>query len=213
MATTDQKLLQQIQYAVIEPPDGGQSWPSQLWTRDEVLGLANQRQDRFLHDTLLLVGIAILSPVNIGDHSIALPADWTRTVSLVWRGNDGIVRELQRVDTFEADHAIPTWFTTNGVPLFYMEDDVPSSGVVQFGPAPTVAGTLELLYVPLGTPLNGNGEILVVPDECAHVIKYAVLADMLSKDGRGRKPAEAEYCEQRVTLAKQAVDLILEGWA
>lgn len=213
MATTDQALLTQIQYAVIEPPDGGQSWPSGLWSRDEVLALCNQRQDRFLYDTLLLVGIAILSPVAIGDHQIALPDDWMRTVTLVWRGSDGTVRELQRVDTFEADHAIPTWFTTNGVPLFYMEDDVPGSLIVQFGPAPTVAGTLELLYVPSGTTLNGNGEILVLPDEAAHVVKYAALADMLSKDGRGRDPQRAAYCEERVTLAKQAVELILEGWA
>ena len=31
----DQDLLTALQYALIEPPDGGASWLSGLWTRDE----------------------------------------------------------------------------------------------------------------------------------------------------------------------------------
>lgn len=213
MATTDQSLLQQCQYALLEPPDGGQSFPSGLWTRDELLIYANQRQDAFLHDTLLLVGVALL-PVAAGSFLIDLPEDWSRTLSVVWRGDDGGVKELQRVDSFEADHADPLWGTTgSALPLFYMDDDVPASRQVRIGPAPTGDGDLELLYIPAGTPLNGNGEILVLPDELAHVVKYGVLAEALSKDGRGRDPSRAQYCEQRVDLAKQAVEIILRGWS
>lgn len=213
MATTDQAVLQQAQFALLEPPDGGQNWPSGLWSRAEMLALANQRQNQLLGDTLLLVGIANL-PVAIGDHLVDLPFDWLRTVDLTWRGDDGTIAELHRVDSFEADHGLPTWELTNRVsPLFYMDDDVPGSLQVRIGPAPTVAGKLEVLYVPIGTVLNGNGEILVVPDELAHAVKYGLLAGALSKDGRGRDVARAQYCEQRVDLAKLATGLILSGWA
>jgi hypothetical protein len=212
MATTDQAILQQCQYVLIEPPDGGQTWPSGLWTREEILSLANQAQDAFLYNTLLLVGIANLT-VNIGDHLIALPFDWLRTISAVWRGSDGTITELQRSDTFEADHAIPTWELTNASPMVYMDDDVPGSLLIRIGPAPTVAGVLEILYVPAGTDLNGNGEILVLPDELAHVVKYGVLEGALSKDGRGKDAARAQYCKDRIQLAEEAAKIILKGWA
>ncbi len=212
MSTTDQAILQQVQYALIEPPDGGQSWPSGLWTRDELLGLATQSQDSFLYDTLLLVGIANL-PVAIGDHLIALPFDWLRTVSAVWRGSDGTITELQRADSFEADHGLPTWELTNASPILYMDDDVPGSLLIRIGPAPLVAGVLELLYVPAGTDLNGGGEILVLPDELSHVVKYGVLEGALSKDGRGKDAVRAQYCADRVQLAVEAAEIILKGWA
>lgn len=211
MATTDQALLQQVQYALVEPPDGGQQWPSNLWSRSEMLDLANEGQDAFLHDTLLLVGIANLA-VTATNHLVALPADWLRTLSVVWR-RTGLTRELQRADSFEADHAIPTWQLTDDDPLVYMDDDVPGSLQVRIGPAPTVNGTVEILYVPKGTTLNGNGEILVLPDELAHAVKYAILRAALSKDGRGKDPQRAQYCAKRVQLAKTAAEIILKGWA
>lgn len=212
MATTDSAIMQQVQYALIEPPDGGQSWPSGLWTREELFGLATQAQDAFLYDTLLLVGIANLV-VNASDNLIALPTDWLRTVSVVWRGSDGTITELQRSDTFEADHAIPTWELTDSSPIVYMEDDVPGSLLMRIGPAPLVAGTIELLYIPAGTTLTGNGEILVLPDELAHVVKYGVLEGALSKDGRGKDAARAQYCHDRVQLAAEAAEIILKGWS
>lgn len=212
MATTDQQLLQQVQYALLEPPDGGQIWPSGLWTRDELVNLANQRQNLLLVDSLLLVGIANVTVVA-GTSRVTLPTDLIKLVSVVWRGVDGTVRELLRSDSFEADHAISTWELTNTTaPLVYMEEETPL-GQVQIGPAPSVNGILELLYIPLGTLLTGNGEILVVPDELAPVVKYGTLASALAKDGRGQDVARAQYCEQRFQLGVEAAKIILEGWA
>lgn len=212
MATTDQTILQQVQDVLIEPPNGGQSWPSGLWTRAEMVALANQRQDAFLYDTFLLVGIANVA-VLAGAQEITLPADWLRSVTVVWRGVDGTVKELEQSDSFEADHLLPTWDLTPGTPAAYFEDDVTASGVMRIAPAPSVNGTIELLYVPSGTTLNGNGELLVVPDDFAQVVKYGILASALAKDGRGRDVARAQYCQQRVDLVQMATDLIIRGWA
>lgn len=209
---TDQDLGSALQQMLIEEPDGGQTWLSDLWTRDEVFNIANQRQDRLCLDTLLLVGIANL-PVIIGQHRVTLPDDWLRTMDLVWFGTDGTVRELGRSDSYEADHAIPTWELTNQTyPLVYLEDETPLLEI-EIAPAPTVAGLLQLLYIPTGVQLTGNGDQLVVPDELEHAVRYGTLADLLAKDGRGRDPARAAYCEQRFQLAVELTKIILKGWA
>lgn len=209
----DIALLTALQYAVIEAPDGGANWLSGLWTREEVLSDLNQRQDRLLKDTLLQ--ITILPPnilYNPGDVRIALPADLIRIIDLVWYGGDGTVRELQRADSFEADHIIPSWETPQAYPLVYMEYD-PLTLEVQIAPVSYNFGTLGLLYVAAGTEMNGNGVTLAVPDEFAHVLKYGVLADLLSKDGRGKDANRAGYCEQRFQFGIELARILLKGWA
>lgn len=209
---TDQSLLSEVQAALVEPADGGATWPSGLWVREEVTAQLTERQHRFLKDTLALISVSSNITVNIGDHRLALPADWIRTVSVVWLGSDGTIRELLRADSFEADHAIPTWAGTNGTPIVYMEYDAEQLEI-QIAPGPTVAGNLSLLYVAKGTTLTGDGTSLTVPDDLAHALKYGLLADLLSKDGRGKDPGRAGYCEERFALAIEASRLMLKGWA
>lgn len=210
----DQAVLSQMQRQLLEEPDGGQTWPSLLWTRDEVIHLLTQRQNRMLKETLLLVSLASPSlTVNIGDHRIALPADCIRVVTAVWRGNDGTVKELSRLDSFEADHALPTWELTNATyPIGYMEFDA-LQAQIQIAPAPSVAGVIELLYVACGAALTGNGVSLAVPDEVEPGLRYGTLADALGKDGRGQDLERAKYCEDRYQLGNEAIRLILKGWA
>lgn len=209
---TDQTLLTALQYALVEAPNGGASWPSHLWTRDEVLGSVNQRQSRLLKESLLLITRLEPLTVGIGQTRVALPADLLRIVDLVWRGSDGIVRDLQRSEAFEVDHMIPTWETAQTAPLVYMEYDALTLEV-QIAPACTVEGTLEILYVPKGTEVAGNGTPLAVPDEWAHLLKYGVLADLLGKDGRGQDLARAQYAEDRFQLGIELTRILLEGWA
>lgn len=214
MALIDQDLLSAIQTVVIEPVDGGAGWPSGLWSREEVLGALNQRQDRLLKLTLLHVKTA--DPVLIVaalQRVIDLPTDWLRTVTLVWTGNDGQIRELQRSDLFEVDHAdLAFRRTAEGLPLWYTEYD-PATLQVEIGPAPSVAGTLSLLYVPTGTDLTGNGVGLTVPDELSDALKYGTLADMLMKDGRGQDLARAHYGEERFQFTVELTRLLLDGFA
>lgn len=223
---TDQEILTRLQYHLIEAPDGGVSWPSGLWTREEILSALNQRQSKFLKETLLLVqpaspdlavsaAVALPPPSTqlVGQTRVNLPTDLIRIVSLVWvDGSTGLIRELLRSDSFEADHAIPTWDQTPAAyPLVYMEYETPTLQV-QIAPAPLNAGVLQLLYVPKGAVLAGGGTALAVPDEFGHAIQYGVLADMLSKDGRGKDPTRATYAEQRFTLAIDLARIILKGW-
>jgi hypothetical protein len=203
----DQTLLTGIQYAVIEPPDGGASWPSGLWSRDEVLSYLNQRQDRLLRESLIHVKTS--TNLAVTSRLVTLPTDWMRTVSVVWFGNDGQIRELQRADTFAVDHAEVALArnATASLPMYYMEYDSENL-TVEIGPLPTGLGHLVILYVP-----TGNGVSLLVPDELETGLKYGVLADMLGKDGRGKDALRSSYGEERYAMAVEAARLILEGWA
>ncbi len=210
----DQDLLTSLQYATIEPPDGGAAWPSGLWSRDEVLSYLNQRQDKLLKLSLIHVKTSPAIPVLALQRVIDLPIDWAATVSVVWTGDDGQIRELQRTDTFGLDHADATLgrIATASLPLVYMDFDNETLKV-EISPGPTGAGNLSVLYVPVGTVLTGNGVSLTVPDELESSVKYGVLADMLGKDGRGRDQARAEYGAQRFQFGVDVARIILEGWA
>lgn len=211
----DQVLLEALQFALVETPDGGSSWLSDLWTRDEVLDLVSQRQSRLLKDTLLTLQAASpMLPVAAGQTRVDLPTDLVRLALVVWRGDDGVVRELPRSDSFEVDHLLPDWdtLTTATNPLVYTEFDTPTLQV-QIAPASSVAGDLDILYVPTGAALTGDGVPLAVPDELAHALKYGTLADLLLKDGRGKDVGRGTYGQQRYDLAVELTRLLLEGWA
>jgi hypothetical protein len=211
MAISDQQILEELQYVVHEPPDQGATWPCDLWTRAEVVEYLNQRQQRFLKETHLLVSTATL-PVGVGDTQIALPADWIRTRRVVWDGSDGVVKEVPRADSFETDYGVSTNAVPQDSPQVYSEFEGPT---LTMGITPTViSGTLQLDYV-AGAALftSTPGALLTLPDDFVYVEKYGALAEMFGKDGRANDPARAEYCEMRYALAIDTARLLLNGWA
>jgi len=208
---TDQDLLTEIQYALLEPPDGGASWPSGVWTRDEVLGGLNGAVRTLLRDTQLVVSRTEL-PVLAGALSVALPVDWLATASAVWRALDLARTPLGPADAFEGDLALPGWETTQGTPVG-LDDRESASLTVRLVPTPLANGTLELLYIARPTPLAGAGVALPVPEEFASGVKYATLSRLLDKVGRLQDPGRAAYCDRRYQITQIAAELILGGWA
>lgn len=217
MALRDQDVLEWIQYAVIEPPDGGASWPSDLWTAAEVLAYANQRQGRLLEETLLLVGRAWID-ATLNQFSQDLPSEWLATVTIGWKAADGTYSTLDRVDAWELDLLSPTWPTDGAAsrPRFYTLTEVPTL-TFRIVPKTSTAGKLVHLFVPAPVVLDlvgpdGDGELLTVPDEFAPALKYGILADMLSKVGRGLDPTRAAYCRERWTQFRGLAQWLLDGW-
>jgi hypothetical protein len=206
----DQDLLTELQYALIEPPDGGASWPGEVWTRDEVLDGLNGGIRQLLRETHLLtarVEVVVLA----GALSVPLPADWLATGYLVWRSIAGVRTPLGPVDSFEGDLALPSWETVPGTPIAYADLDQ-TTLTLRLVPTPLAAGYLEILYVPRPASVNGAGELLPVPDEFASGVKYNALGWLLRKPGRLHDPERAAYCEGRYTLTQIAAELILGGW-
>lgn len=214
-----QAALTAVQYQLVEPPDGGLTWPSGFWTAAEILWYLNQRQQRFLIDTGCVVGFARIDATQ-GQLQQTLPDDWLRTVTLAFITTaSGAYRTLEPVDALQLDFGMPTWPTAGDVPIGYSEhEDV--SLTVRVVPAPNVAGLLELVYIALAPALLGDGstdgngdlsDLFVVPPEFVGYLLWGVLADALGKIGRGHDPERAVYGELRYSEGVAIARLLLYG--
>lgn len=206
MPRNDQSVLEEIQYLVIEPPDGGQSWPSQLWDREEVLGYLEQRQNRLLKMTHLVVGEASPETLGIGATTITLPQDLQKVVRVVWLGDDGVVRPIERGEHFAADR-LPLG---SPFPLVYLEG-LQDTLLLTLAPAPTAAGQILVQYVPTAPPPTGDGEHFTVPDTLLPILTWGALADMTAKIGRGQDLRRSAHAETRYALGEAALLLLLSG--
>ena len=219
MSTTDQQLFSSIQRKLNEPPDGGQSFFSQRWTHDELIRIAQDRQDSLLKATHLQIGMAITIPgedwlTEIADDPlVTLPDDWIATVALIRLPAGEAPYQVELGDSWQADMADSTLVGTSGRPLLCYDMEVPTR-TLRLVPAPATPAPLLLYYVPRSAPLTGFGEFCTVPDELARpVLQYAILVDLLSKNGRGQDLPRATYCRSRVQLGIEVTDILLKGLA
>jgi hypothetical protein len=212
---TDRELLEELQYVLIEPPDGGDSFPSLIWTRGEVLDAINagvRALVRDTHQTVTRVEIAVPAATT----QIDLPPDWLATAHLVWRADDDTRTPLGPVDAFEGDLAVPGWETAPGLPLGYADLDGPTL-TLRLVPTPHVAGTIELLYIAkppnVAPAVGGVAAPLPLAPEFASALKYAALGTLLRKVGRLLDDERAQYAERRYQLTETAASILLGGFA
>lgn len=208
---TDQDLLTVCQDAVLEAPDGGLTWPSGLWRRDEVIDYANRAQDEWLRATAcILTRVVVPCDANVRRHD--LPQDWILTQRVAWQDADGGVISLPRTDQFEIDQAAADEETTTAArPLYYFDGTVPLLQL-QVTPGPSDAGQILLLYVSTGALLDGSGVAFTVPDEAVPYLQWRVLEQMLLKLGRMQDPSRASYCHARWMEGLSAMQALLRGW-
>jgi len=210
MSFTDQQVMTQLQYTVIEDPDGGQTWASGLWDMDEVIAYLNDRQNQFLKDTHFQFGIALIDAVQ-GTYIYDLPDDWINTIRVLWINAAGETKELTRSDIWEADYGMPNWSVVQGIPNIFYDGDKPIT--LRVMPVPSENATIQIHYVPYAALLDGSGELMTLPDEFVPSIKYGALADMFSKVGRAADPVRAEYCAKRYRMGVEIARLLVKGFA
>lgn len=208
---TDQAILSEMQRHLIEVVNGGLSWESDLWTVDEVHGYLNQRQNRFLRETMLLQSWANV-PYTPSQLRHDLPTDFVALARVVWKSSTGVFYGLPRTDGFAADYGDSDWPTASeSRPRFYMEAETPTR-TIQVAPVTTDTGSIEILYVALSAVLgNEYAEFFTVPDLFVPAVKWGTLADMLAKVGRGQDNPRAGYCESRYREGVMAALLLQEG--
>lgn len=208
---TDQQLLNELQYAGLERPNNGASWPSGLWTVAELTSYLNQRQRKFLSDTGCVctrASIAVALP-NVSRQ--ALPGDWIQTRRATWLDNAGAYAPLLHSELWYLDYGMASWETISSpTPLVFMEDVTPTLEM-QLAPAPNNSGSVELLYVAIGTALSNSGVAFTVPDDFVWIIKWGILADMFGKIGRAHDPVRAQYAESRYAIGVAVVNNLLYG--
>ncbi len=204
----DTDLLTEIEFALIEDP----TFTSGLWTIPEILTYANQRQQRFQKGTRVVASWAIV-PWTPGQPEHDLPTDWIDTLCARWHAFvDNTWVPIPQSDSFELDHLTPDTALTVNPPQGFRYSDLETLRIV-LGPAPTAPGELEIVYIALAVVLDGTGIPLTIPDVLGPYLKYGILADMLSKEGRGQDLLRARYCEQRWEEGIALASALLDGWA
>lgn len=211
----DQDLLEEIQYALLEPPDGGQSWPSEVWTREEVLDAVTHACISVVRDThAVLTYVEQFLPA--GSLSLTVPEDCLTTAHLVWRAQPSQLRTiLLPADAFEADQGMPGWEiagATNPIPLAFVNLDTLTQEV-RLIPTPFGHGIVEHLYVPIPAAVEGRGEDLPLPDALVTATKYHALSTLLSGVHRLQDPARAAYCDERYAIEVAVTQMLLRGGA
>lgn len=212
MSTQVGTVYSEIQRTTLENVgDGGNTWPSGMWTITEVVNYLSTREDRFLAATGILWKrdeTAVLT----GQANQPTPADWIATVFIAHKSSAGVYRELPKLDRLELDLITAGWpGTSSATPRGYYEVDGENTLTTYLAPIPTDVGSaLERYYVYLST----HGEFtFTVPDEFVPAIKYGVLADLFSKVGPASNPALAAACESLFQAGVAMGQLMAtEGW-
>ena len=210
---TDQDLLTQVQYALLEPvQDGGATWLSEVWTRAEVLDNLNSNVWALLRDTHAIVTYTTIPQAAVALGVVPLPADWMATIGALWIDGNGVYTPLAPVDRFEGDLALPTWETTAGTPIAYNEQEADTL-TLQLVPINATDGTLAFLYVARPAAVTGAGATLPLPNELLGGVKYGLLGMLLRSVGRLVDVERGAYCQRRYDLAVEVTKILLSGWA
>ena len=213
MSYTDQQLLADLQRVMIEPVvDNGLSWLSGLWTLDEVLGYANQRQQRFLANTCLVGGW--LQTACAAQEIQTLDQETVFINHVLYEDANpgpGLCTPLLPLSRFSADLVMPGWpAQTLLAPRGYLLSQT-GTNELSLVPPPTTAGLLHLFGIFLADTLDRSGVQLVIPDEWVPYLRYGIMADMFGKEGEAYDEPRHDYCESRWQEGIEAARAVLEA--
>lgn len=209
MSVTDADQMAEVAWRLLDDT----ILTSGLWTVAEVASYFNQRQNRFNAATNLMLAhqpLAFLSGVSSGN----LPPDWIATLRATWRAaGSSVMSPVTKSDRYAASLGIQTWNAPLVPTLF--DDNSGGPLKVELFPPPLTDGAFEILYTSVLEILHfdpNTPDVFDVPDDFVPYITYGVLADMLSKDGRGRNLEKAAYCEERFAEGIALAGILLTGF-
>jgi len=208
---TDSDVLTEMQYALIETPDGGVTVSSGLWTPTEMHEALTSAQQWLMRELWPVVSTATLITVpNQPRHP--LPQDWMETIRVAYTTPDGSTASLGRDSSWSADYLDYDWtYNLSSTPLIYSDSDAPVPSI-QIMPVPSDAGILSIWYVAIPPLFAGSGVDWVLPDCLIPPCKWRALAILLGKDGRGQDLPRAAWAEARAQEGLEAGKLMLGGW-
>lgn len=213
MPVTDQYVLNDLVYKLLENGSANAAFPSLLTTMFDAPQLVNTL-NRVQQDFMLATGMIITRtpiPAQTGKALYDLPVNSIRPRRLTWTGTDLMTRVLTQADTWELDNGdLTSWQQSRGVPIAWQENQLQQQQV-GIAPLPNTSGSIGLLYIALATTLTGLGITFTVPDDWTPYIMYGALADLLGSDGESYDPARAEYCQKRYDEGIELARLALGG--
>lgn len=212
---TDSYIYTLAQYHLLEPPTGNGTWTGTTqFSLQDFVNAFQRRRDQVLQLTACNVGpFSSTLSLTPGTNRVQLPDSSTQTVLDVRRmrfvpaTGQGSPSTLYRDDLMAMEYFTPDSFQTVGIPLAWDAIGSPTQALT-FDAMASVPNTLDCLAVLSGgniTPPTASP--LLIPDDYFWVLKWGMMADMLSKETESKDLARAAYCEKRF---QEGVQMMME---
>lgn len=205
---TDQSLVGEIQYHLLEPKSVAVWTGTDMFTMDDLTRTLQRRLNRFLVESrcyLKRVTQLFDPPPPIG--KITLDDDVMDIVRLQWYDVDDKYYPVWRGRESRTQLFDPSWTSATGIPTEYAVVSSPPL-VLQLMPIPADKGSTDMIRVESAATLDPTvGVVLGIPDDLAHIIKWGAIEDLLRKDGVSLDEKRADYCKERWDLGLQLASL------
>lgn len=200
---TQQKVMDDMQYHLLETPNSGASLDSDMWTVGEWVDYLNSRLALFVAETKLVLSRTTFSSVidqTQYDLGTSVSTDLLEVHRLAWLDSSGVSHALREGSVYDYDLSLPTWTTAGASqePEVYVRLGRPQLKV-EILPAPSAAGTFDVLYTkrPAQLPQTPDTTVVGIPNDFVPFVKWGALSDLLSKEGQANDPLRAQYAEAR----------------
>lgn len=192
---TDTEVIKAVQYHLMEPAPGTSWTGTEQFTYTDVLEALERRRNRLLLESgCSLVAFEQDSDAPpVGD--LVLSDDIIDVRRVAWKTPEGVYRPLRQQDTSVLRGFRPTWSYNAGTALSYIRSSEPHVSI-RFAPPSIDAGRVHLVVAKAKSSLNGQGNILGIPDDAVPVLKWGVLSDLLNIEKSSNRQL-AEYAENR----------------
>ena len=215
---TDTQMVSEILYHLIEAQltSAGVYVGTGMFNLDDITKAIERRRNQFLLETgMVLQQVSVPNP-SPPESRVLLPDNVINIRRCAWlapggtpfgvgnfgagpfNGPYGVLTNLWRSNQYAAQAFKQNWaLQPQDPPIEYsVATDPPVT--VDMIPPPLNPGTLKLLAVLAGSPLNpAVGVLMGVPDNLSWVVKWGALADLLSKAGQAQDLPRADYCQKR----------------
>ena len=201
----DQDVVTDLEYALLEPPTPTVWSGTAMFTLAGLTQPLTRRRDRFLWETGVVQTRTVTAGVTPDANGrLSLPSTTVALRRVVWVVG-GASTVAMRDDEWNMDAFSRAWPTAVVPGILAYSVGVTPPLTLQFAPPPNAIGTLDTIGVNLGAALNpSTGVLLGIPDDFAWVLKWGVLADLLSPSGPAADPARASLCAQLWQIGIQA---------
>lgn len=199
---TDSYIYTVLQAHLLEPQNGNATWSgTSQFALSDFTNAFIRRRDQILQLTACNVGPIPPLSITPGTNRIQLPDSAAQSILDMRR-----VRYLPVLDspsTLYRDDLLSFEYFTNdfeqtfGPPLSWDTLGSPPQ-FLTFDAKPNQANTLDMLAILSGgTVTPPTVAPLLIPDDFSWVLKFGMMADMLSKETESRDLTRAAYCQQR----------------
>lgn len=211
---SDDDVYTIAQYHLLEPATGNATWTgTDQFSLTDFTQALQRRRDAILQSTACNVAPIALIPVTPNTSRIQLPDSESQSVLDIRRVryipavNQGVPSTLWRDDSLAMEYFNSNFEQTEGTPIAFDLLGSPPQEVTldALSGVPASLDILAMLSGGIITPPTDSP--LLMPDDWYWVLKFGMMADMLSKEAESTDLERAAYCEQRF---QEGVKLMIE---